>query len=195
MKKGLFISYFILVFLVGWFCHGLYDVNHMEVSNAFPSKTISLPYKTLETDADKIVTGAVPEKAQSLFLRFLLGDNERNSPQDRIKEKNIHVYNDKIVIDLEDASWSSFVNTNSMDPVFDTGTNGIEVIPQSPEDIMPGDVISYRYEDSIIAHRVIEVGKDKKGIFYIAKGDNNVIKDPQKIRFEQVHGVLVGLIY
>ncbi|MFH1439630.1 MAG: hypothetical protein ABIG89_03625 [Candidatus Woesearchaeota archaeon] len=223
MKNKWFICYFFIVFIVGWTAHSIYANNFMDFSNALPT-----PYKILESDnnnnnnnnnnpnnSEQSISETNPSetKSESLLVRFFLGDNERNSPGDRIKEEQIHVYDDKIVIDLQDATWSSFVDTNSMDPIFDKGTNGIEVMPKTPYDIKVGDVISYEYVDkktgevSIIAHRVVEIGydsecKDKsnkqdcsEGIYYIAKGDNNIIKDPYKVRFEQVRGVLVGLIY
>lgn len=207
MRNRLFVLYFIFVFVVGWFAHAIYVNNFIDVSNAFPSNS----YKPLEQDTTpQFPTETKSEDtSDSLLVKFFAGDNERNSPKDRISENQIHVFKDKIVIDVNNPSWSSFVNTNSMDPVFDYGANGIEVLPNNPLDIQVGDVISYEYQDknneyqdkntnnikSIIAHRVVEIGKDEKGIYYIAKGDNNVIKDPEKVRFEQVKGVLVGLIY
>ena len=200
MKHKWFVCYFFIVFLVGWWAHSLYANNFVDFSNTLPSA-----YKTLEQldqTGNKLVNAGnqnpsspAKTKGDSLLVRFFAGDNERYSPEDRIKEEQIHVYKDKIIIDLKDASWSSFVDTNSMDPVLDKGTNGIEVMPTSPSDIKVGDVISYEYKDNIIAHRVVKIGLDEKGIYYITKGDNNVIKDPKKVRFEQVKGVLVGLIY
>lgn len=84
-----------------------------------------------------------------------------------------------------------------MDPFLDEGSNGIEIFPDSPEDIKIGDIISYRFNqyDDIIIHRVIEIGEDENGIYYIAKGDNNKYLYSEKIRFDQIRGVLIGIIY
>jgi hypothetical protein len=172
--------------MVGFMCHAIYANNFVSFTNALPT-----PYKTLEGNEQYPSTS----QSESLLIRFFAGDNERNSPKDRIKEEQIHVYDDQIVIDLKDASWSSFVDTNSMDPMFDKGANGIEVEPKSAYDIKVGDVISYEYQGSVIAHRVLKVEEDNNGLYYITKGDNNIIKDPIKVRFSQVRGVLVGLIY
>jgi len=117
------------------------------------------------------------------------------APPDRIKEDQIHVYEDKIVIDIKNPKWARFANTNSMVPFLDEGTNAIQVQPESPEDIQLGDIISYQYEDSIIIHRVIEIKEDEKGKYYIAQGDNNPEPDPVKIRFPQIRRILVGVIY
>ncbi|MBD3248866.1 hypothetical protein GF336_02360 [Candidatus Woesearchaeota archaeon] len=122
---------------------------------------------------------------------------EQKSPADHIKKEQIHVYEDKIVIDLEGASWGEFTDTNSMDPFIDAGANSFEIKPQSTEDINVGDVISYVPKDrkDIIIHRVIETGEDELGWYAIVKGDNLSRADPGKIRFEQIKGLLVGVIY
>ena len=136
------------------------------------------------------------EKPASLnvFDKF---SKEKQSPSDLIKENQIHVYEDRIVIDLKGAIWSRFTDTNSMDPVFDIGSNGIEIIPNSADIINVGDIISYKseYADGVIIHRVIEKGTDEKGTYFIVKGDNNASADPGKIRFEQIEGILVGILY
>ena len=133
------------------------------------------------------------------FLGFLSGNEpeELISPYDHIKQDQIHVYADRIVIDLKNANWAEFTDTNSMDPIFDKGANSFEITPESEEDIHIGDIISYKsaYADGLIVHRVIDIGVDEKGWYCIMKGDNLKEQDPGKIRFNQIHGVLIGIIY
>ena len=130
-----------------------------------------------------------------LIDRYIYG--EKLSPPDRIKESQIHIYEDKVVIDIENARWASFADTNSMDPFLDERSNAIQIIPENPEDIFVGDIISYNSVNfpAIIIHRVIEIREDEQGIYYITKGDNNPRPDPEKVRFNQVRRVLVGIIY
>ncbi len=123
------------------------------------------------------------------------GGQEIYSPGDWIKEEQIKVYKDRIILDIKNASWSGFTDTNSMDPFIDKESNAIEIMPQGPEAINVGDVISYQTSYGILIHRVIEKGKDSKGTYYTVKGDNNRFKDPFKIRFPQVKGVVVAVIY
>jgi len=125
------------------------------------------------------------------------GTFEQSSPYDWIKEDQIKVYQDRVVINLNDAVWAKFTNTNSMDPVLDEHANAIEVIPTSYEEIHTGDIVSYSssFSDSSIIHRVIETGFDDEGWFAIMKGDNNPIEDPEKVRFYQVRRVVVAIIY
>jgi hypothetical protein len=122
---------------------------------------------------------------------------ERASPYDWIKESQIHVYNDKIVIELGDAEWATFTDTNSMDPVFDAGTNAIEVVPTSTKDIHIGDIVSYEseYASGTIIHRVVEIDNDSDGWYCRLKGDNIDQTDPGKVRFNQIKRVVVALIY
>jgi hypothetical protein len=134
----------------------------------------------------------------NLITRVITTDSdERPSPYDRVTEDRIHVYKDKIVIDLPNAQWARFTDTNSMDPVLDIGTNAIEIVPQQPEDLHVGDIVSYesKYADGTIIHRIIEIGHDDSGWYALMKGDNNQRTDPGKIRFSQIRRVVVALIY
>ncbi len=120
---------------------------------------------------------------------------ERISPQDHVKENEISVLEDKVILNIKDASWTTFTDTNSMDPVLDIGSNGILKTPSTESDVKVGDVITYRSENGLIIHRIVKTGYDNEGWYAIAKGDNNPIEDAGKIRFSQVHGILVAIIY
>lgn len=122
---------------------------------------------------------------------------EKLSPYDHIKKEQIHVYDDKVVIDIKRARWVEFEDTNSMDPLLDVGANAIQIIPESEEDIHLGDIVVYDsdfYGGSVI-HRVVNINEDEKGKYFILKGDNNPVRDPENVRFGQIKRVLVGIIY
>jgi len=123
------------------------------------------------------------------------GGAEIESPSDWVSEDQIQVYEDYVVLQLTGATWAKFADTNSMDPFLDEGSNAIEIMPDSAEEIHVGDIISYRTNDGIIIHRVIEVSEDNDGIYYIVQGDNNTFSDPGRVRFDDVVGVLVAIIY
>lgn len=120
---------------------------------------------------------------------------ERSNPQDRIAEDDIFVFPDRVVINLEGAQWARFADTNSMDPVLDQGTNAIQIVPTSIDEIEVGDIISYRSGQRIIIHRVIEKSIDEQGWYVIAQGDNSLAADPRKIRFEDITRIVVAIIY
>jgi len=140
----------------------------------------------------------IPSLENPLSLDTLLkGNIEMQSPQDHISEDSIHVFEDRVIIDVEEATWSTFTNTNSMDPILDVGANGLEMKPKTPADIKVGDVVSYKPDskNGLVIHRIVATGYDGEGWFARAKGDNNPTVDPGKIRFDQIHGVLIGVIY
>ncbi len=127
----------------------------------------------------------------------------RLTPKDRVKEEQIKVYKDKIVLKIKNAEWSKFGNTNSMIPFLDENSNAIQIKPKTEKELKEGDIISYSYtiidekrtRKEIIIHRIIKIGYDEKGWYAITKGDNNKKEDPEKVRFSQVKRVLVAIIY
>jgi len=142
------------------------------------------------------VTGFISDNIQNPFSSYNVSP-EINSPHDWVGQDNIHVYNDRVVIDIQDPDWATFTDTNSMDPIFDEVANTIEIKPQSPADIHVGDIIAYESAlfDSIIIHRVVEINEDDEGWYARFKGDNNQYTDPEKVRFDQIKGIVVAIIY
>jgi hypothetical protein len=149
--------------------------------------------------ASSLVMGVepVPEERPGFLHMLEPGATERISPDDRIKEHQIKVYNDKVVIELEGAQWASFTDTNSMDPVIDDGVHAIEIIPLHPDEVHVGDIMSYESTlvDGTIIHRVVETGYDEEGWYAIMKGDNLRNRDPERVRFNQVRRIVVAIIY
>ncbi|MFH1770358.1 MAG: hypothetical protein ABH828_02260 [archaeon] len=122
---------------------------------------------------------------------------EQPSPSDWIQENQIEVYSDHVIIDIKNAEWAMFTNTNSMDPVFDEDSHALELVPQTEAEIQVGDIVSYEsdYAEGTIIHRVIYKGQDEEGVYFVMKGDNNPASDPGKVRFEQIERVLVAIFY
>ncbi|MBU0459580.1 MAG: hypothetical protein KKH52_03440 [Nanoarchaeota archaeon] len=125
----------------------------------------------------------------------LLSSPERQSPSNWIKEEQIKVFNDRVILEIPGATWAKFTDTNSMDPFIDEEANAIELKPEDADSINIGDVISYETAYGVLIHRVIEKGVDSSGMYYYVKGDNNTLRDPFKVRFEDVKGVVVAVVY
>ena len=125
------------------------------------------------------------------------GQGTTATPENRISENQIHVYDDRIILDVKNASWASFTPTHSMEPLISDQSHGIEIKPKSNSDIKIGDVISYSsdFTTGLVIHRVISTGYDETGWYAIVKGDNNAEQDPGKVRFDKINGVLIGIIY
>ncbi len=128
-------------------------------------------------------------------INFETGGNERLSQSDHVKEDQIFVDNDKVLIQLDqEVTWSRYSNSNSMDPFLDKGCNGIEIFPESEKDIKTGDIVAYSFGEDLIVHRVVEIGEDEQGWFAITKGDNNSEVDPGKRRLQEIKRITVGVI-
>lgn len=127
----------------------------------------------------------------------ILSNKEKPSPFDRINENNIEIYNNKIIINIKNPNWRNFIDSNSMDPLIDEGTTTIEILPKSEEEIKVGDIVSYSMDDAnyTTVHRVVGIGNDENGTFFITKGDNYFREDSYKVRFSQIDGIVVGILY
>jgi hypothetical protein len=119
-----------------------------------------------------------------------------SSPSDWIKEDQIKVYKNSVVLDLEDPLWVGFSPTNSMTPLLDHNSHGIEIKPDSEDDLNIGDVVAYTNpKGDVVIHRIVEISEDKNGKYFTFQGDNVPYEDPYKVRFNQIQGVLVAVIY
>jgi hypothetical protein len=140
------------------------------------------------------------ETKASNYLDSIFGKNantEVTSPKDRVKESQILVSKDKITLDIPNAIWATFTDTNSMDPVLDSGSNAIEIIPSSEDDLEVGDIVAYEseYAKGLIIHRIVHKASDEKGTYFVLKGDNNPTSDPGRVRYSQIRSVVVAIIY
>ena len=101
---------------------------------------------------------------------------------------------DLVILNIANATLSNYADTGSMRPFFDKDSNGIRIKPDNVDSINVGDVISYRFLDNLLVHRVVVKGVDNEGVYFIAKGDDSLISD-NKIRFEDIEYVTVAIIY
>jgi hypothetical protein len=174
------VSLVMLVFVFGWLTNGVYS----QVSK-------DLSYFQWDSSTNETVEKGFVSSFTEAKLK------ERASPTDRIKESQIHVMDNSVVIEIENPEWSKFTDTNSMDPVLDSGANAIHIVPKSESEINVGDIVAYEseYTEGTLIHRIIEINKDEEGTFYTLKGDNNPEPDPGRVRFSQIKRVLVAIIY
>lgn len=133
---------------------------------------------------------------ENIILKEMCG-GEKNSPSDWIKEEKIHMYPDRIVVGMSHPTFRRIYNTNSMDPLFDETTTTIEIPLSSEDELNIGDIAAYTTEkyDYAVLHRIINISSDEKGKYFILKGDNNKEEDKEKVRFSQIEGVVVGILY
>jgi hypothetical protein len=136
-------------------------------------------------------------KFQELIKSEEIASKDKPSPHNWIKQNEILVYDNEVILRVDNPEWAIFTDTKSMDPVIDSTSKAIEIVPQSKEEIHVGDIVAYEsvYKDGVIAHRVIDISEDKDGWYATLKGDNNDYPDPGKIRFSQIKRIVVAIIY
>jgi hypothetical protein len=120
--------------------------------------------------------------------------NVESAPSNAIEEKDIRVYEDRIVISIDNAKISRYAPTGSMIPILDEHANGIKIVPADENEINVGDIITFRQGTDLIVHRVVQKGVDDQGIYFITKGDNNSVVDG-KVRFDMIDSKTIGILY
>jgi len=111
----------------------------------------------------------------------------------RVPFDAISVYPDEVRISVPSLRYAQ-VTSNSMAPIITDKSTVFEKIPESVEDILVGDIISF-YEptnNAVIIHAVINILSIDGQVYYETKGLANPEKDPWLVPFAQVEGVLVG---
>jgi len=156
-----------------------------------------VPLMTGYTIKEKVFVPKYVEKEVIIVEEKKLYGEEKESPADRIKDDDINVFYNGIRIDIKNAKWRNYIDSNSMDPLIDEGTNTIEIKPKYANEIKVGDIVAYDVDgyDYVFVHRVVEIGEDKEGIYFITKGDNYYKEDPEKVRFSDIEGIVVGILY
>ncbi|MBL7055454.1 signal peptidase I [Candidatus Woesearchaeota archaeon] len=153
-----------------------------------------VPGPTGFTVKDKVyITEFVEKEAECITPEKLYGQ-EKKSPADRINNNDIRLSSFDVKFNVKNARWRFLKESNSMDPLLDFGSTIIEINPENAE-IQKGDIISYNLDGEVFIHRIIDIGEDELGEYYITKGDNYYKEDPEKVRISQVEGVVVGILY
>ncbi len=156
-----------------------------------------IPLMTGYVIKEKVFVPKYIEKEKIIIEEKKSYGEEKESPADRIREDDISVSYNSIRIDIKNAKSRKFIDSNSMDPLIDQGTTTIEIKPKNPDEIKVGDIIAYTVEgyDYAFVHRVVDTGRDSEGVYFITKGDNYYKEDSNKIRFEDIEGIVVGVLY
>lgn len=141
--------------------------------------------------------GELTAKPNNLAWLDLVKEKEKNIP-DRVPSDFVQAYSNEVTI-LGDYVLTEYTDTNSMLPTLDKGSTGIQIELTDEMPLFVGDIISYYPPGSrsnhATAHRIVGIGQDMQGEYYITKGDNANTPDPYIIRRDAVTRVLVGIIY
>lgn len=94
------------------------------------------------------------------------------APSNYINESQIYFYEDKVCIDIINASLGNYAGTGSMRAVLDENSNGIK-IPIKQTNINLGDIVTYKDGNDLIIHRVVDIKIKDSQTYYLMKGDRN----------------------
>ncbi|MCR4284753.1 MAG: S26 family signal peptidase [archaeon] len=119
---------------------------------------------------------------------------ETASPSDWIKEDDITLFDEMIILRVKGATISNYASTGSMRPTIDEGANGIRIIPEKVEDINVGDIVSFELDKKMVVHRIVARGEDDDGTYFVTQGDNATFSDG-KIRFDDIKYVTIGVLW
>ncbi len=166
------------------------------VENSFMKEDAnSVPKFTGYTVKEKIF---VPKYVvKEVVVEEKLNGEEREGPKDRIKDSDINVRGSSVRIDISNANYRTYIDSNSMDPLIDIGANTIEIKPKYASEIKVGDIVAYDVKgyDYAFVHRVADIRNDAEGVYFVTKGDNYWQEDPDKVRFKDIEGIVVGILY
>ena len=156
-----------------------------------------IPLMTGHTIKETVFVPKYIEKEKIIVEEKKANGEEKQSPADRLQDSDINVFANSVRVDIKNAKWRKFIDSNSMDPLIDEGTTTIEIKPKSADEIKVGDIIAYNVDgyDYAFVHRVVEIGEDNEGIYFVTKGDNYYKEDPNKVRLNDIEGIVVGVLY
>jgi len=158
---------------------------------------VKIPLMTGHTIKEAIIVPKYIEKEKIIVEEKKANGEEKQSPADRLQNSDINVFANSVRIDIKNAKWRKFIDSNSMDPLIDEGTTTIEIKPKNANEIKVGDIIAFNAEgyDYAFVHRVVEIGNDEQGAYFVTKGDNYYKEDTEKVRFKYIEGIVVGVLY
>ena len=149
----------------------------------------------LEKEAELALVKANNSYLQQCLEEALARGEGITPPQVRIGADTLRLEENYVRFDVTGVEVGIVSDSKSMVPILDENNLVLEIMPKSPGEIRVGDIIIYELNGERIIHRVIEVGADDDAWFVIAKGDNNPVADPEKVRWQQIRGVVIGIMY
>ena len=125
-----------------------------------------------------------------LLLSLAIFAYPSNNPyKDFICSQNLSNLSEIMVITTNMSRTSEGKYTNSMFPAFDENSKLTMEKLNPNTDLSVGDIIEFKvheYFGCINIHRIIKIKEDKQGIYYVTKGDNNLLPDFQKTRRDNI---------
>ncbi len=79
------------------------------------------------------------------------------------------------------------ISTESMEPELKKG-DAIIIKKVAEDQLRVNDIVTFKINGEIITHRIVRIDDVNSEKFYITKGDNNNVEDPDELRFSDIEG-------
>ena len=132
---------------------------------------INKKIKTIKTTTQIIAITLTTILIYNIFLVFLSSISKKNS--------NL-LFGYKAYI----------IATNSMEPDINEG-DVVVIFKAKENNLKVGNVITFKKNQELITHRIIEIRDNGIQKEYITKGDNNNVEDTEEVKYSQIQGVHV----
>jgi len=150
----------------------------------------------------KIITESPPE-TEIVYINpdIKTAPYDHPSPCDRLDRYDVFKLKGGMWINISEFTVHNILNSSSMSPFIESEANAFSYKPRHMQEVCEGDIVTYyranpaKNKTDHIIHRVTYKGKDVDGYYLILKGDNNRLDDFGKVRFENVTGIVWGVIY
>ncbi len=85
------------------------------------------------------------------------------------------------------------VATGSMKPMIHPG-DMVVIRKSKNSEVKVGDVVQYKKDNIFIFHRIIDIKKEKDGVKYQTKGDNNTVPDSDLVSIDMIKGKVIKVV-
>ncbi len=133
-------------------------------------------------------------RAVTLITPFSSLDSvkERDTPKDRIKEEDIQLRHNSVIINIPGASLSKLDDKSSRESLFSSHSEGLVMNVSSPSELKAGDIVSYfsPSKQMMVYGRISHIGEDKEGWYAQFSSEGR-----RRIRFNRIEKVVVAVLY
>ena len=112
-----------------------------------------------------------------------------------ISPNTFNLTEDSLTINFNNITFFNITKGISMLPAIHDNSTQLYIILGN-NSLYMGDVVRFKYEEySYMHHRIIDIRNDEEGIYYITRGDNNLLNDDLRVRRENITHKLIGILY
>jgi hypothetical protein len=110
-------------------------------------------------------------------------------------EKTNYAYSEDCVKFNGVNRYSTFTDTRSMIPTFGKDAVALQKDTKLKWTVKEGDIVTFSFNNNLTIHRIVDINKNKNGVYYTFKGDNLYLNDPVDIKKNELVSKTKVIIY